>query len=105
MSPFSLLLLPMLSSFLPSSLSSAFRLVGSALLLWNASLLPCVVGPVGPPTIPVPAALTAAMYASYCGHYSPIGSSFLEPALIPLWTPHRSSNHTIYTAPLPVSSL
>ena len=31
--------------------------------------------------------------------------TFLEPPLIPLWTPHRSSNHTIYTAPLTVSSL
>ena len=43
--------------------------------------------------------------SSYCGHYSLIGSSFLELALIPLWTPHWSSNHTIYTAPLTVTSL
>ena len=48
---------------------------------------------------------TAATYASYCGRYSPIGSLFLEPVLIPLWTQLQSSNHTIYTVPLPVSSL
>jgi len=54
----------MLSSFLlsfVSRLSSVFHLDGSALLLRNASLLPRVVGPNGPPTIPVPAVL-------YCGH-------------------------------------
>ena len=45
------------------------------------------------------------LLASYCGRYSPIGSHSLEPALIPLWTPLRSSNHTIYTAPLTVSFL
>ena len=42
---------------------------------------------------------------SYCGRYSPIGSSFLEPALILLWTLQQSSNHTIYIAPLTVLSL
>jgi len=41
--------------------SSAICLVSSALLLRIASLFPHVVGPNGPPTIPVPAAL-------YCGH-------------------------------------
>jgi len=95
----------MLSSFLlsfASVFSSAFRLVGSALLLWNASLSPHVVSPNGPPTIPVP---NYVCFSSYCGRYSLIGSRPLEPALIPLWTPLQSSNHTIYTAPLTVTSL
>jgi len=48
---------------------------------------------------------TTATDASYCGCFSPIGSSFLEPALIPLWSPLQSSNHTIYTVPLTVTSL
>jgi len=60
----SLLCLPTLSSFLlsfSSSLSSAFHLVGSALLLRIASLLPCIIGPTRPLTILVPAVL-------YCSH-------------------------------------
>jgi len=43
-------------------MSSAIRLVSSALLLRIASLLPRVVGPIGPPTIPVPAAHSTAPY-------------------------------------------
>ena len=51
------------------------------------------------------ASLLTAHCCAYCGRYSPIGSRTLEPALIPLWTPLRSSNHTIYTAPHTVMSL
>jgi len=53
---FLFLLVFLLSSFILSStsFSSAIRLVGSALLLRMASLLPCVIGPIGPLTIPVP---------------------------------------------------
>ena len=57
---------PILSSFPPrlyASPSSAFRLVGSALLLRNTSLLPRVVGPNGSPTIPVPCCVC---FSSYC---------------------------------------
>jgi len=51
------------------------------------------------------ASLLAVHCCAYCRRYSPIGSCPLEPALIPLWTLLRSSNHTIYTVPLTVTSL
>jgi len=59
--------LPLLSSFTLSSasFSSAIRLVGSALLLRIASLLPHVVGPVGPPTILVPAVHSTVHYVCF----------------------------------------
>ena len=111
LSPFSLLCLRTLSSFLLSFAPRFPRQSALSVLLFYCGLPRCcLVSSVSPDLrlfrylLRIDCALRM-LLTSYRGRYSPIGSRLLEPALIPLRTPQRSSNHTIYTAPLPVSSL
>jgi len=108
---FSSLYLPMLSSFLLSFRPRSPRLSALSVLLFYCGLPCCCLVSSVPSDLRLfrylitYASLLTAHCCAYCGRYSPIGSRTLEPALIPLWTPLRSSNHTIYTVPLSVTSL
>jgi len=109
--PFFLPLLLMLSSFLLSFFPRRPRRSALPVLLFYCGTPRCCLMSSVPLDLRLfrylitYASLLTAHCCAYCGHYSPIGSRSLEPALIPLWTPLRSSNHTIYTVPLSVTSL